>query len=261
MTTDNEKEKFKGLVLSKKLKIIASLIIAIAAVVVPIYTFITDNKKFEATINNSDRQFELVNRPYIELMLPKMVIIGNELERGEVPEIQFEVLVYALNQGRVPASVRKVECFIEDIEGELRVPLGWSKARENFDVFPYMGSNSYKLSRGPYLGVGDVKKIMKIDDELYGLSKDKNSDFWKSNSFEQIKKKFQDQIKPFYLVFQIEYFKIGDHRKRSQPYYYLVRFKADGLNGFEFYESMSENSKTGDGWVGITKEGNVRDMR
>ena len=90
---------------------IATIVIAAFAV----YGIIQANKHFTKTVELGSKQFELINRPFIELAEPRLSIFDKDLKRGNIPEMQIDITVKFINHGKVPAYIKNVECFIQNL--------------------------------------------------------------------------------------------------------------------------------------------------
>ena len=98
----------------------------------------------------------------------------------------------------------------------------------------------YPFSLRPSINLNDIQELMRIDSDFIEPIKKKTSVFWKKTD-DEIKKEFTTQIKRFYLIFQIEYYKLGDEGK-TKPYYYSAKYLAfDKSTKFAFIESISGN--------------------
>jgi len=239
---------------------IATVIIAIAAIASPWFIYRQGSRQFKETIDHGDEQFELVNRPFIELISPQISVIGKNLDRGDLPEIKFVVGLKFINHGKLPAYIKTVECVIENLEEHnehcLAMPHLEDKTWGNFDVFPFIGA-PFNYTIWPSLNVGDLYRTMRLEDSFKKEIINKDSEFWQKED-DEIKRKFTARMKPFFLAFQIEYYKMGDDYNKAKAYFYSVKFKIyNNLSDRSFIESIAGNTEKEGKWFKIGAGGSI----
>ncbi len=248
---NNKEEKGK---LSERLKLFCEIIIAVIAVA----GFIVSNYNFKKTLEDNNEKFEIVNRPIVQIANPSIKIIGKYLrEDGILPEVKFRVDAELIVHDRIPAYIKNVDYVIASLDQKqyrtfMPFPEDKRKLWENFDLFPIVVMS---IPYSPCVNVDDIKDIMQIDESFYNSIKAKGLEFWNNND-ETVKSKLQGQVKPFYLIVQVEYYKIGDFDKKLNPYFYVVKFKfEDALKKAIFSKSTSGKC------FEIKKSGEVKVLR
>ena len=86
----------------------ATVIIAAMAVV----GYVGTSRQFTKTLQQSDKQFELMNRPFIKIWSPTVQVVNKNLLNGDLPSLRFYISIDLINRGRMPAYVKMVECII-----------------------------------------------------------------------------------------------------------------------------------------------------
>jgi len=225
----------------------ATIIIAVAAIAGPI-----------ASILLSSRQFELANRPFLEIIDPSVSIQSTSLDRGILPEVIFDVEFHLINHGSLPAHVKRTESFFQSL-GEDAICQAMSDEEDkeeqwhNFDIFPYIEGVSYGKKTEPLINVKDVKNVMNLNKTFYENIKDKNYKFWNTNTEPTMKQRIKKQVNAFYLILQIEYYKMGDNYNDATPYFYSVKFKINKGLVRQSHFVKSANKR----WFGRDKNKNI----
>ena len=248
---------------SKKIETFAHLATVVIAAFA-IIGFIASSMQFRDTLENSNKQFELMNRPFIEITVLPIAMAGVALGRGALPEIAFTIESRFINHGKLPAFIKKVDCLFESIDEKeicIAMPYPGDMERQigNIDVFPYICDQYVqRINISPLINTNDIKRIMKIEDSFAIHIADKKSEFW-TKDYNEIKKETIKHIKPFFVILQIEYYKMGDNKTNAKPYYYSLKVKAiPEINSISFYKSISGESETSGKWFKVYEDGSIK---
>ena len=190
-----------------------------------IFVYFQTDRNFRQTTENSDRQFQLANRPYIQV-IPKALAVVGPIERGgTIPEIEFNLSANVINHGHLPASVGKVEVVIQSIDNPEEVCpfMPWETSHKMADVFPYKEAVFNDFFGSIFLNLNDVERIMAVEPGFLEPLKDKASPFWKGNKAE-IARAMQVQLNDFYMIVQLEYKTAGDI-DNERLYYHSSKFR------------------------------------
>ena len=225
-----------------------------------IFVYFQTDQNFRRTIENSDRQFQLVNRPYIQIIPKSLTIVGSADRGGVLPEIEFNLAVNMINHGHLPASVRNVEVVIQSVNNPKEVCpfMPWGETEKMTDLFPYKETLLNDFFGNIFLNLNDVARIMKVDIDFVEQHKDKESSFWKGLQAD-IARSIQEQLDDFFLIVQIEYKTAGDIGN-ERLYYHSSKFSirpnsSSRLSDIE--ESINGNSPEQGKWFLIT-QGDVK---
>jgi len=243
-------------------------VIAIVAIASLIITYIQTNKHFDITLKETQKQFELANRPFIELVNPRFLCGKNSvdkniyLNKGKYPEVAFKVYIALINHGHLPAYVKNIECIIENLDDPLEYclagPYPGDKENQwgNFDVFPYKEGREYGNTKTPFLNTNDIARIMGVKQNFKEVLLDKENEFWK-NDETKICEDIEKELGEFYIYFQIRYYKMGVNYQKAQPYFYSVKFKRLSNGENVFIKSITGNDEKEGKWFKIDEVGHI----
>lgn len=241
----------------------APVIIALTAVIGLLYS---SCYQFPTTIKNSDRQFELINRPFVEITAPVISIGGKALGRGGgiIPEIQFNIVIGFVNHGKLPAYIKQVDCIFESTDESevcIAMPYPIDKERQwgNFDIFPYINEKDTRvMSINPFINILDMRRVMRLDENFANNIASSSSKFWLQND-QDIRKEIIQQMKMFFLIIQIEYYKLGDRGQKAKTYYYSLKLKVnEGIGGASFFKSISGETEKNGKWFKVFDDGSIK---
>ncbi|MFH1799207.1 MAG: hypothetical protein ABH844_07730 [Candidatus Omnitrophota bacterium] len=147
--------------------LVATIVIASGAIVGPVIT----SKQFSQTIEHSDSQFEVMNRPYVEIRMTRKSFsvtprFDNSTHKFNGCDIKFKYKL--VNHGILPAKIMNIGWFFEGEDGKAVALSGQRdrKSLENVEVFSYKESLHKELDfiREATLKVDEIEKIVKMED-------------------------------------------------------------------------------------------------
>ncbi|MBI3313943.1 MAG: hypothetical protein HYZ83_06885 [Candidatus Omnitrophica bacterium] len=190
-----------------------------------ILVYFQTDRNFRQTVGNSDRQFQLASRPYLQVIPKSLVVVGPADRGGKLPEIEFNFSANIVNHGQLPASTGKVEVVIQSNDDpEAVCPfMPWEMNQKMTDVFPYKETVFNDFFGNIFLNLNDAGRIMKVDSSFVRQHSDKTSPFWKEKATD-IAKAIQGQLGDFFMIIQIEYKTAGDLNNETL-YYHSTKFK------------------------------------
>jgi len=242
---------------------IATVIIAIAAVASPWFIYRQSSRQFEETIDHGDKQFELINRSFIELIMPDISMLNADLNRNKYPEIKFKIVINFVNHGKLPAHVKSVDCLFVNTKDNTKRCLAMLYAKDrqwgNFDVFPYIGY-PFQEKIGPPINITNIRDVMGISNIFVQNIISKDSDFWKKD-IGKIRNELLSKADPFFIIFQIEYYKMSSGHQKTEPYFYSVKFKFHNKLECEgFIESKTGDTERKGKWYKIGPVGQIKEI-
>jgi hypothetical protein len=218
------------------------------------------NTQFNETVLRDERNFDLSNRPLLEILGPSMDIVDTDKNapRGEAPELLFAFPYLLINHGKLPAHVRNIDCLFLD-SGEKRpihaMPYQEDRHWKNFDVFPSIQPYLYLRRSYAFVNVNDLKDVMQLDDDFYKEIVGRDSVFWKQEK-DGIVASFKTKMKQFFLILQIEYDKLRENNVSDSAYFYSVKFRVDNELKCQFEESIFGRTEKEGKWFRV-KDGGV----
>ncbi len=238
----------------------AQIVLIIVTTLSFIFVYIQTDRNFRQTTKDSDRQFQLANRPYLQVIPRALAVVGPVERGGAIPEVEFNLSANVINHGHLPASVGKVEVVIQSIANPEEVCpfMPWETSHKTTDIFPFKEAVFNDFFGTVFLNLNDVGRIMAVAPAFLEPLKDKASPFWKGNKAE-IARAMQGQLGDFYMIVQLEYKTAGDLNNKTL-YYHSSKFKIhpnapDRLSDIE--ESINSDSPEQGKWFQVS-EGSVK---
>jgi hypothetical protein len=184
--------------------------------------------------------FELRNRPYLQFLEPGFIIQMTGLFRMNdgKPEPALKLEWPAINHGPVPATIKDIRIKGHPERGKVAsseaISIGpYAQDRKeqwiSYDIFPSAGKEIQNIRKHQtyfYFNTGDMKRLFGIDLSENEIIKGASSSQGDPGLFNSpyLSNHKNDVLSNFFLIFQIEYYALGETAKGKPPYHYWVIF-------------------------------------